>query len=82
MSRPKAGIRPSGVKRNRVAEQERRVIAVSDSLTRISPACVPIDSESAAVRVRASIGAHEPAVALLAAAWAVSQGDELAGRLG
>jgi len=37
MSRPKAGIRPSGVKRNRVAAQERRVIAVSDSLTRISP---------------------------------------------
>ncbi len=42
----------------------------------------PLDSKTPSARVRASNGAHEPAAALLAAAWAVSQGDELAGRLG
>ncbi len=41
-----------------------------------------MDSATAVARVRASNGAHEPVAALPLAVWAVSQGDELAGRQG
>ncbi len=40
----------------------------------------PLDSKTPSGRERASNGAHEPAVALLAAAWAAPQGDEMAER--